>query len=112
MFLRRVASVETGAVSALQAFAYTRVSTEKQADSGLGVDAQLGVDLNWSLGGELVDAGISGAIPPPERRPALGPALDELLCQGWGEHTAGGSPPAGSTQVSPTASRAGDWTCR
>ena len=66
--------------SPLQAFAYARVSTEDQADSGLVLDAQIAAATaairtrGWALAGELVDGGVSGATPP-EQRPAL-EALD------------------------------------
>ena len=66
-----------------QAFAYARVSTEDQADEGLGIAAQLDaaraaiVERGWVLAGEIVDAGVSGAVPP-DHRPALGPALEAL----------------------------------
>ena len=48
--------------SPLQAFAYARVSTEAQADSGLGIAVQLDVagaaiaERGWFLAGEVVDA--------------------------------------------------------
>ena len=66
-----------------QAFAYARVSTEDQADEGLGIAAQLDAaraaiaERDWALAGEIVDAAVSGAVPP-ESRPALGPALEAL----------------------------------
>ena len=52
-----------------QAFAYARVPTEDQADEGLGIAAQLDstraaiVERGWALVGEIVDAGVSGAVP-------------------------------------------------
>ena len=54
-----------------QAFAYARVSTEDQADEGLGIAAQLDAaraaigERDWVLAGEIVDAGVSGSVPPP-----------------------------------------------
>ena len=66
-----------------QAFAYARVSTEDQADEGLGIAAQLDVaraaiaERDWVLVGEVVDAAVGGSVAP-ERRPALGPALEAL----------------------------------
>ena len=65
----------------LRAFAYARVSSEAQADSGLRLDAQITAataaisSSGWTLAGEPVDAGISGETAP-ERRPAL-VALDQ-----------------------------------
>ncbi len=59
------------------------MSTEDQADEGLGVAAQLDAaraaiaERDWFLVGEVVDAGVSGAVAP-ESRPALGPALEAL----------------------------------
>ena len=67
----------------MRAFAYARVSTEEQAKSGLGIDAQLNAahgaisDRGWELAGTVVDAGVSGSVPP-EGREALGPALEVL----------------------------------
>ena len=67
----------------MRAFAYARVSTEEQSASALRLDAQLAsthtaiVDRGWSLVGDVIDAGVSGAVPP-ERRGALGPALVAL----------------------------------
>ena len=69
--------------AAVRAISYARVSTEDQAESGLGLDAQLSsvhaaiTERGWTLAGDLVDAGVSGAVPP-ERREALGPALEAL----------------------------------
>ena len=78
-------SCETGGVSdpPRQATAYARVSTEDQADEGLGITAQIDVataaiaERDWVLVAEVVDAGVSGSVAP-ERRPALGPALEAL----------------------------------
>ena len=59
------------------------MSTEDQADEGLGIAAQIDaaraaiVERGWALAGEIVDAGVSGSVAP-ERRPALGPALEAL----------------------------------
>ncbi len=63
-------------------YAYTRVSTDEQAASGLGLLAQR--DLlereatarGWQLQ-HVVDEGVSGAKPPSER-PALGPVLERI----------------------------------
>ena len=66
-----------------QAIAYARVSTEDQADEGLVITAQIDaaraaiVERDWVLAGEIVDAGVSGAVPP-DHRPALGPTLEAL----------------------------------
>ena len=67
----------------MRAFAYARVSTEEQAESGLGLDAQLGAahtaisERGWTLAGSVVDAGVSGSVPP-DRREQLGPVLEAL----------------------------------
>ena len=67
----------------MRALAYARVSTEEQAESGLGLDAQLASthaaisERGWTLAGSVVDAGVSGSVPL-ERRDALGPALEAL----------------------------------
>ena len=59
------------------------MSTEDQADEGLGIAAQLNVaratiaERGWVLVDEVVDAGVSGSVAP-ERRPALGPVLETL----------------------------------
>ena len=70
-------------MEAVRALAYARVSTEEQAESGLGLDAQLASthaaisERGWTLAGSVVDAGVSGSVPL-ERRDALGPALEAL----------------------------------
>ena len=67
----------------MRAFAYARVSTDEQAESGLGLDAQLAsahaaiTNRGWELAGDVIDAGVSGSVDP-ERRDALGPALLSL----------------------------------
>ena len=67
----------------MRAFAYSRVSTDEQAESGLGLDAQAAAvgaaitERGWELVADVVDAGVSGAVPP-DRREALGPALAAL----------------------------------
>ena len=72
-----------------QATAYARVSTEDQADEGLGITAQIDVataaiaERDWVLVVEVVDAGVSGSVAP-ERRPALGPALEAFDVAGAG----------------------------
>ena len=66
-----------------RALAYGRVSTDEQGESGLGIDAQLAAahalieGRGWVLAGSVVDAAVSGSVPP-ERREALGPALEAL----------------------------------
>ena len=80
-----------------QAFAYARVSTEDQADEGLGI-----VERGWELAGEIVDAGVSGAAPP-DHRPALGPTLEALVvvAEGFDLSTDSGELTAGRLQVVP-----------
>lgn len=65
----------------MRAITYARVSTEEQADSGAGLDAQrLTLDAamgarGWELVASLVDEGRSGGTL---NRPALSEALDRL----------------------------------
>jgi DNA invertase Pin-like site-specific DNA recombinase len=67
----------------MRAFAYGRVSTDEQSESGLGLDAQLASahaaigHRGWELAGDVIDAGVSGSVDP-DRRSALGPALAAL----------------------------------
>lgn len=62
--------------------AYSRVSTDEQARSGLGLGAQRSVMAaeaerhGWTLT-HVTDEGVSGSVAP-EDRPALGPALADL----------------------------------
>jgi DNA invertase Pin-like site-specific DNA recombinase len=73
-------------VAELRAIIYRRVSTDDQATSGLGLDAQRDACVavcrtrGWTLVADLADEGVSGKIEP-ERRPALSDALDRL-CTG------------------------------
>ncbi len=66
----------------MTAFAYSRVSTDEQAASGLGLAAQHqllereAAARGWTLL-HVVDEGVSGAKPPADR-PALGPVLDGI----------------------------------
>lgn len=69
-------------MSPTRAVLYRRVSTRDQADSGLGLAAQLealeaeAARRGWQA--ELAtDAGVSGSVPADER-PELGPALESM----------------------------------
>lgn len=65
-----------------RAVAYTRVSTGRQADSGIGLDDQLAQVTaavgrrGWTLAAHLSDEGLSGKRA--DNRPALSAALDQL----------------------------------
>lgn len=64
------------------AVVYCRVSTDRQAKSGLGLEAQeaagrrIAAEKGWQAE-VVVDAGVSGRVAPDDR-PALGPALQGL----------------------------------
>jgi len=68
------------------AITYRRVSTDEQADSGLGLDAQARTIARtievrgWSVGAEFTDEAVSGSVAPTAR-PALAQAL-EMLANG------------------------------
>lgn len=70
----------------MRAILYSRVSTEEQVVSGLGLAAQLdrmrsaATAREWTVVAELADEGVSGKIAPAER-PALAEAI-YLLCNG------------------------------
>jgi DNA invertase Pin-like site-specific DNA recombinase len=74
------------ATGPMRAVLYSRVSTEEQAVSGLGLTAQRDrtrtavTARGWSITAELADEGISGKIRPAER-PGLAEAIDQL-CNG------------------------------
>jgi DNA invertase Pin-like site-specific DNA recombinase len=73
----------TTTATTTRAIAYLRVSTDEQAESGAGLDAQRAVIAaaatarGWELVAEHTDAGVSGKIAP-QRRPALAAALEML----------------------------------
>lgn len=62
---------------------YARVSTEEQADSGLGLEAQRNLieaaaaSRGWELVSIVEDAGVSGTVAP-EARPGFGAVLRDL----------------------------------
>lgn len=66
-----------------RAVSYLRVSTDKQAESGLGLDAQraavqaAATRLGLSVAAELVDAGVSGSLSAADR-PVLMQAITAL----------------------------------
>ncbi len=68
----------------MRAVIYLRVSTEEQADSGLGLDAQetkcrtACATRGWDVAEVITDAGVSGKVEPTKRQGLIA-ALD-LLC--------------------------------
>ena len=64
--------------------AYLRVSTDEQAESGLGLEAQRASITaeaerrDWNIVAEFTDAGVSGSVAPLDR-PGLAEAV-ELCC--------------------------------
>lgn len=67
----------------MKAIAYYRVSTDQQAQSGLGIEAQRAACREWAddQGAEIVaeytDEGVSGSVRPAERE-GLGVALNAI----------------------------------
>lgn len=67
----------------MRAIAYSRVSTDEQAESGLSLDAQAAAThraitrRGWKFAGNVVDVGVPESVPP-DRRKAMGPALESL----------------------------------
>lgn len=70
-------------LESVKAIGYLRVSTEEQAGSGLGLEAQRSAisaaasRLGFELSSFFADEGVSGALPPRER-PELALALEQL----------------------------------
>jgi DNA invertase Pin-like site-specific DNA recombinase len=69
----------------MRVITYRRVSTEEQADSGLGLDAQataLDAELahrdGWTVIAEMVDEGLSARAKTMHTRPGLSQAIDML----------------------------------
>lgn len=83
VYARGMTKTKTNPTKTTRAVGYVRVSTDDQAASGLGLEAQTETikraaeARGWELVDVYVDAGVSGKVRPADR-PALGSALAEL----------------------------------
>lgn len=86
---RRSPQAEARAAAATVAVGYLRVSTDEQADSGAGLDAQrdaitkAAAARGWDIADWCTDAGVSGSVAPGDRG-GMACALDLLTSGGVG----------------------------